>query len=70
MEPATGAVSAKAILRWSAADPDGDGVTVTIQARKAGASAWTSAVVTDPTPAKPSDPSLGNDGSSKDGKAT
>ncbi len=70
IEPPTGAVSAKAALRWSAADPDGDGVTVTIQARKVGASAWTNAVVTDPTPGKPSDPSFGNDGSSKDGKAT
>jgi hypothetical protein len=70
VEPATGALSAKATLRWSAADPDGDGVTVTIQARKAGTTAWTNAVVTDPTPAKPSDPTFGNDGSPKDGKAT
>jgi hypothetical protein len=70
VEPATGAISAKATLRWSAADPDGDGVTVTIQARKVGTTAWTNAVVTDPTLAKPSDPSFGNDGSSKDGKAT
>jgi hypothetical protein len=70
IEPATGAFSAKATLRWSAADPDGDGVTVTIQVRKVGTGAWSNAVVTDPTPAKPSDPTIGNDGSSKDGKAT
>jgi hypothetical protein len=70
IEPATGAVSAKATLRWSAADPDGDGVTVDVEARPVGTSAWKSAVVTDPPPSKPSDPSLGNDGSSKDGKAT
>jgi hypothetical protein len=70
VEPATGAVSAKATLRWSAADPDGDGVTVTIQARKAGTSAWATAVVNEAPPVKPSDPTFGNDGSSKDGKAT
>ena len=54
----------------SVADPDGDGVTVTVLARKAGTDAWTSAVVTDPNPPKPTDPSFGNDGSAKDGKAT
>lgn len=70
VEPATGAISSKATLRWSAADPDGDGVTVTIQARKVGTGAWTNAVVTDPTPGKSSDPTVGNDGSPKDGKAT
>jgi hypothetical protein len=70
VDPATGAISAKATLRWSSADPDGDGVTVTIQARKAGASAWATAVVTEAPPVKPSDPTFGNDGSSKDGKGT
>jgi sugar lactone lactonase YvrE len=69
IEPATYAVSAKATLRWSSADPDGDDVTVTLQARPAGTSTWKIAVVADPPPSKPSDPSLGNDGSSKDGKA-
>jgi hypothetical protein len=69
IEPAGGAVAAKATIRWSAADPDGDGVTVDVQARPAGTTAWKSAVRTDPAPPKPSDPSLGNDGSSKDGKA-
>lgn len=70
IEPATGAVAAQATIRWSTADPDGDGVTVTIQARRAGTSTWTDAAVSVPPPGKPSDPSLGNDDSSKDGKVT
>jgi hypothetical protein len=70
IEPASGAVSGKATIRWSAADPDGDGVSVDVQARPAAMTAWRSAVKTDPAPAKPSDPTLGNDGSAKDGKAT
>jgi hypothetical protein len=70
IEPASGFVAAKATIRWSAADPDGDGVTVDVQARRVGTGTWTSAVRTDPTPSKSSDPTLGNDGSSKDGKAT
>lgn len=69
IEPATSAVSAKATLRYSFADPDGDDVTVTIQARPTGTAPWKNAVVTEPPAGKPSDPSLGNDGSSRDGKA-
>ena len=69
IEPATAAVSAKATLRYSFADPDGDDVAVTIQARPAGTLPWKSAVVTEPPPGKQSDPSQGNDGSAKDGKA-
>ena len=69
IEPGTAAVSAKATFRWSVADPDGDNVAVTIQARLAGTVAWKSAAVAEPPVAKPSDPGLGNDGSSKDGKA-
>jgi hypothetical protein len=68
IDPSTYAVSAKATLRWTASDPDGDDVVVTVEVRPTGTSAWKSAVVTDPPPSKPSDPSLGNDGSSKDGK--
>jgi hypothetical protein len=70
IDPACGAISAKATLRWSAADPDGDNVTVDVQVKPAGTTDWKSAVRTDPVPSKPTDPSLGNDGSSKDGKAT
>jgi sugar lactone lactonase YvrE len=70
IEPATGAVSGKATVRWAASDPDGDGVAVEIQARLEGTSAWKSAARLDPTPLKMSDPSLGNDASSRDGKAT
>jgi hypothetical protein len=70
IEPATSAVSAKATLRYAFADPDGDDVTVTIQARRAGTVDWKSAVVTEPPAGKPTDPSLGNTGSSKDGKAS
>jgi hypothetical protein len=70
VEPASGAIAGKATLRWSAADPDGDGVMVDVQARLVGTSAWKSAVRTDPAVQKPVDPSLGNDGSPKDGKAT
>ena len=69
IEPATSAVSAKATLRYAVADPDGDDVAVTIQAKLPGTLAWKSAAVIDPPASKPSDPSLGNDGSSKDGKA-
>ena len=69
VEPATAAVSAKATLRYAFADPDGDEVVVTIQARPLGASPWKSAAVTEPLPEKASDRSLGNDGSSKEGKA-
>jgi hypothetical protein len=68
IDPAMSAVSGKATLRWTSADPDGDDVTVTVQARPLGTSAWKTAATTDPPPGKPSDPSLGNDGSSKDGK--
>lgn len=70
VEPQGGAINAKATIRWSSADPDGDGVTVDVQARPVGTTAWKSVARTDPTPPKPSDPSLGNDGSLKDGKAT
>jgi hypothetical protein len=70
LDPASGYVAAKATVRWSAADPDGDGVTVDVQARPVGGKDWKSAVRTDPPPPKSSDPTLGNDGSLKDGKAT
>ena len=70
VEPQGGAINAKATIRWSSADPDGDGVTVDVSARPVGTTAWKSVARIDPTPAKPSDPTLGNDGSSKDGKAT
>jgi hypothetical protein len=69
IEPSSYAVSGKATLRWSAADPDGDDVTVTVEARPTGTIVWKNAIVSDPPPSKPSDPSLGNDGSSKDGRA-
>ena len=70
IEPASGAVAAKATFRWSTSDPDGDGVSVDAEVRRAGTNTWRSAARTDPTPAKPTDPSLGNDGSAKEGKAT
>jgi hypothetical protein len=70
IEPAAGAISGKATFRWSTADPDGDGVTVDVQARASGSTEWKSAVRTDPTPGKLTDPTLGNDGSSKDGKGS
>jgi hypothetical protein len=70
IEPASGAVSGKATVRWTASDPDGDAVVVEVEARPPGTSAWKSAARTEATPPKPSDPSLGNDGSSRDGKAT
>ncbi len=70
VEPASGAVAGKATIRWSAADPDGDGMTVDVQARRARTHEWRSAVRTDPPAPKPSDPGLGNDGSAKDGKVT
>lgn len=69
LEPASGAVAAKATVRWSAADPDGDGVAVDVQARPVGATDWKSAARTEPAAAKPSDPTLGNDGAARDGKA-
>jgi hypothetical protein len=68
IDPASAAVSGRATFRYTYADPDGDDVMVTIQARAAGTSAWKSAAVADPPPSKSSDPRLGNDGSSKDGK--
>jgi len=70
IEPANGAVSAKATFRWSTSDPDGDAVAVEIEARPIGFKEWKSAARTDPPAPKPSDPSLGNDSSSKDGKTT
>lgn len=70
VDPASGAVSGKATFRWSAADPDGDGVSVDIQARLRGTDSWKSAVRTDPTPGKPTDPTLGNDSSGKDGRGS
>jgi hypothetical protein len=70
IEPATAAVSAKSTLRYSFADPDDDDVTVTIQARLSGTIPWKDAVVTEPPAGKATDPSLGNAGSSKDGKAS
>jgi len=70
IEPATSAVSAKAALRYSVADADGDDVTVTIQARPVGNALWKNAAVTEPPAGKPSNPRLGNDGSSKEGKAS
>ena len=69
LDPAIGSISAKATFRWSAADPDGDALGVDVQARKAGTATWVSAVRNDPPTLKPTDPTLGNDGSSKDGKA-
>jgi hypothetical protein len=70
IEPANSAVSAKATFRYATADPDGDDVSVTIQARTTETSPWKDAAFTDPPSRKPSDPSLGNDGASKDGKAS
>ncbi|HEX4825304.1 MAG TPA: hypothetical protein VFV19_13440 [Candidatus Polarisedimenticolaceae bacterium] len=70
VDPASGAVSSKATFRWSASDPDGDAVSVEIMARASGSKEWKLAARSDPTPGKSSDPTLGNDASSKDGKAT
>jgi len=69
-DPASGFVAGKATIRWSAADPDGDGVAVDVQVRPVGSDAWKLAVKADPAAVKSTDPSLGNDASSKDGKAT
>jgi len=70
IDPAAGYIASKATIRWSTADPDGDGVAVDVQVRPVGIEAWKSAVRTDAAAPKASDPSLGNDASSKDGKAT
>jgi hypothetical protein len=70
IDPSSGAVSAKATLRWSAADADGDPLTVDVEVRKAGESAWTSAVRTDPPAPKSGDSSGSSDGFYKDGRAT
>jgi hypothetical protein len=70
LEPASGAVSGKATFRWSTSDPDGDAIAVEIQARAVGAKDWKEAARSDPPAPKSSDPAMGNDGSSKDGKAT
>lgn len=70
VDPANGSVAQKATFRWSASDPDGDGVAVEIDARPVGSSEWKLATRSDPPPQKPTDPSLGNDTSSRDGKAT
>ena len=69
LDPASSSVSGKATFRWSTSDPDGDPLVVEIEARKPGSTGWVSAVRSDPAPAKPSDPTGGNDGSSKDGRA-
>ncbi len=69
VEPSTAAVAAKTTLKYAVADPDGDEVVVTIQARPQGTVPWKSAAVTEPSPGKASDRSLGNDGSSREGKA-
>ena len=70
VEPASAAVSSKATLRWTSADPDGDAVAVEVLARPVGSKEWKLAVRSDPTSPKSSDPTLGNDASSKDGKVT
>jgi len=70
IDPASGAVSGKATLRWSAADADGDPVTIDVEVRKMGEQAWTSAVRTDPSTGKPADASGSSDGFYKDGRAT
>jgi hypothetical protein len=70
VEPAGGAVSSKANFRWSSSDPDGDAVSVEIQARPRGSTTWKLAARSDPPAPKPSDPALGNDGSSRDGKTS
>ena len=68
IDPSSGAVSAKATLRWSASDSDGDPLTVDVEVRKPGEAAWTSAVRSEPSP--PKDSSGGSDGFYKDGRAT
>ena len=50
--------------------PTGTASAWTRRHASSGTSAWRSAARSDPSPSKPSDPSLGNDGSAKDGKAT
>jgi len=70
IEPASGSVGAKATLRWSASDPDGDPVVVDVQARKAGTTEWKSASRYEPPPPKSADPTLGNDAAFKDGRTT
>ena len=70
VEPSTGAVSGKATLRWTVSDPDGDAVAVEIQARRVGTQAWTVATRSEPSAVKPTDPALGNDGSSREGKTS
>jgi hypothetical protein len=70
VEPASGAVSGKATLRWNVSDPDGDAVAVEIQARRVGTQAWTVATRSEPSVVKPTDPAQGNDGSSRDGKTS
>jgi hypothetical protein len=70
IDPASGAVSGKATLKWSAADPDGDPITVEVEVRKAGESTWTSAVRTDPPAAKAGETTSTSDGFYKDGRAT
>ncbi len=69
IDPPGGAVSGKATLRWTVSDPDGDGVSVEIQARRSADAEWKLAARSDP-PAAKSDPTLGVDGSSKDGRVS
>ena len=71
VDPSSGAVSAKATLRWSVADADGDPVAVEVEVRKLGETAWTSATRAEPPASKPGDgSSSSSDGVYKDGRAT
>jgi hypothetical protein len=70
VDPASGAVSAKATLRWSVADADGDPVAVDVEVRKTGETAWTSASRAEPTAPKSGESSSGSDGFYKDGRTT
>ena len=70
VDPTSGAISAKATLRWSVADADGDPVAVEVEVRKTGQSAWTSATRADPPAPKAGDSGSASDGFYKDGRAT
>ena len=68
VDPPSGAVGAKATFRWSAADPDGDPVSVDIQIRKRGTDAWTAAAHYDPPPPMAGEAPSGGDSGSREGK--
>ena len=70
VDPASGAVAAKATLKWSVADADGDPIAVEVEVRKLGERAWTSATRAEPATPKSGEGPSAPDGFYKDGRAT